>query len=65
MARKSFTEHPDFMEMAKIANGAVVGAAQRAGVEINAFELKASVNRIVDDLTRVLLRAPKVRSAAA
>jgi len=64
MSRKSFTQHPDFLEMAKIANGAVVGAAMRAGVEINASELEASVNRIVDDLTRVLLRAPKVRRVA-
>jgi isopenicillin N synthase-like dioxygenase len=58
MARKDFTEHPKFMDASHVANGALRIAATGLGLEENAFDdFEASANRVVDDLTRLLLRA--------
>jgi hypothetical protein len=57
MARKAFTEHPQFMTASRIANDAVIAAAESFGAlaELGSLELEARTNRIVDDLTRLLL----------
>lgn len=61
MARKAFTEHPEFMKAGQAANDALAGALAAMGLElrdINSFDTHA--NRVVDDLTRLLLRAHEV-----
>ena len=62
MARKSFTEHPEFMNAGRMANAALETAAARMGClpgDLNSFDLHA--NRVVDDMTRLLLRAYDAR----
>lgn len=64
MARKAFTEHPKFMDAGSFANVALMDAAEAMGLEasdLNGFEEHA--NRVVDDLTRLLLRAYDAKQA--
>ena len=55
MAKTAFTDHPEFMRIAKIANQAVVDAATSLDCEagLSVFEVRTS--RIVDDLTNLLV----------
>jgi hypothetical protein len=58
MARKSFTEHPQFNRAGFVANEVLQVALEDMGLEqrdLNALDNRA--NRIVDDLTRLLLSA--------
>jgi len=58
MARKAFTDHRDFMSASAAANAALSGAASALGVEAilqRHGEFDARANRLVDDLTRLLL----------
>lgn len=70
MARKAFTEHPEFMAAARLANDAIVSAAERLGclTELGSAELADRTNRITDDLTRLLLashdQTKRVQAAA-
>lgn len=57
MARKAFTKHPEFMTVSRIANDAVIAAAEKLGclTELGSHDLHGRTDRIVDDLTRLLL----------
>lgn len=58
MARKAFTEHPKFMDAGHIANGCLRMAATGLGLdEKDLFGFEDHANRVVDDLTKLLLRA--------
>lgn len=58
MARKAFTDHPEFTRASAAANAAIAGALADMGCELcdlNAID--PHVNRVADDFTRLLLRA--------
>lgn len=57
MSRKPFTDHPEFYRVSRVANDAVIAAAEQIGclTELGSLELHARTDRIVDDLTRLLL----------
>jgi hypothetical protein len=57
MARKAFTEHQHFIAVSRVANDAVLAAAEKCCClsELGSFELHSRTDRIVDDLTRLLL----------
>lgn len=55
---KPFTEHPQFMNAGAAANNALAGALRDMGCEEHhLFNLEDRSNRVVDDLTRLLLAA--------
>lgn len=65
MARKAFTEHPKFIHASSVANGAALDAAKAMGMdERDFFGFEEHANRVVDDLTRLLLRAYDKKHAA-
>lgn len=58
MARKPFTEHPMFMTAGRIANAALLRAVEDMRCtdrDLNGFDEHA--NRVVDELTKLLLKA--------
>lgn len=60
MARKGFTEHPKFMQAGQAANGGLQQALTAIGLEdkdLFSADLENTASRVVDDLTRLLLRA--------
>lgn len=65
MGRPAFTEHPEFLNIASIASDVVVQAATRLGIsnEIHSIALERRVNRVVDDLTKLLIRAADLHDA--
>lgn len=66
MTRKAFTEHPKFMDAGHAANAALHDAAGALGLPDSAFDgLDEHANRVVDDLTRLLLRAYDAKQAKA
>lgn len=66
MARKAFTEHPKFMDASSFANVALYDAAKAMGLEDrDLFGFGDHANRVVDDLTRLLLRAYDAKAKKA
>lgn len=66
MARKTFTEHPEFMKAGTAANLGLQEALEFMGlVDRDLFQFDVSSNRVVDDLTRLLLRAYDAKHRAA
>lgn len=66
MSRKPFTEHPKFMKASKVANGALRLSLVGMGLDEKALfraDLEDTANRVVDDLTRLLLRANDYKTA--
>lgn len=64
MARKAFTEHPEFINASNFANVALLDAAASMGLEASDLHsLEAATNRLADDLTRLLLRAYDAKQA--
>lgn len=58
MPKASFTEHPKFMDASRAANEGLRRAAIDLGIEPAALDdFEKHCNRVVDDLTRLLLRA--------
>lgn len=66
MARKAFTEHPKFMTASKAANDAFGIALADLGItDVDRFDsaIDATADRVMDDLTRLLLRAYDAKQA--
>jgi hypothetical protein len=64
MARKAFTDHPKFMDAGSFANVALLEAAACMGLgSDDMFGFEEHANRVVDDLTRLLLRAYDAKQA--
>ena len=64
----SFTEHPKFMDAGQAANHGLHQALLEMGLEDkDLFDaaLEVTANRVVDDLTRLLLRAHDAKQAKA
>lgn len=60
MGRKSFTEHLGFMQAGQAANAGLHQALVEMGLDEKALfraDLEDTASRIVDDLTKLLLRA--------
>lgn len=64
MARKAFTEHPEFMAAGQTANNALATALEAMGLELRDLNsLDVHANRVVDEFTRLLLRAHDAKLA--
>lgn len=64
MARKAFTEHPEFIKASAAANLGLREAAEFLSLT-EADLPEEHANRIVDDLTKLLLRAYDAKQAKA
>jgi hypothetical protein len=63
---KTFTDHPQFMDASRAANESLRRAAIDLGLEPSVLDdFEPSCNRIVDDLTRLLLRAVDLKARRA
>jgi hypothetical protein len=62
MAKPAFTQHPEFMRVAQIASDALKDAAASLDCEseLQLAKFEASANRVVDDMTKLLIRAWEV-----
>lgn len=67
MARKAFTEHPEFDRLSRAANDAVIAVAETHGclTQLGSAELEPRTSRIVDDLTRLLIAAHNMNTRSA
>lgn len=64
MARKAFTEHPEFIKASAAANLGLGEALEF--LSLTEADLQEDhANRVVDDLTRLLLRAYDAKQAKA
>lgn len=67
MAKPPFTEHPEFMRVSRIVNEALENVAHRLDCIDALHHFRPHTDRVVDDLTKLLLRAydrDHVREAA-
>ena len=57
MARPSFTDHPEFLHISALVNNALEDLANSVGSAgmLHSAALESRVNRIADDLTRIML----------
>lgn len=57
MAKTAFTEHPEFLRVSKLANEAMADAAHKLDCIDALHAYEPSTSRVVDDMTKLLLRA--------
>lgn len=57
MARKAFTEHPDFIVASRAAHDALVAAAIGLNCADKLDSFEAHAGRVVDEMTKLLLKA--------
>jgi hypothetical protein len=58
MTKPAFTEHPKFMKAGQAANDGLTAALHDLGLDdADLFAFEVTANRLVDDMTKLLLRA--------
>jgi len=57
MAKVAFTEHPEFMRVSRMVNEALADTASRLDCIDALHAYSPQTNRVVDDMTKLLLRA--------
>lgn len=57
MAKKAFTDHPQFNRVSKLVNDALANVAHQLDCIDALHAYDTTTNRVVDDMTKLLLRA--------
>lgn len=57
MAKRTFTDHPEFARVSKMVNEALTDIANRLDCIDALHAYSVNTDRVVDDMTKLLLRA--------